>query len=114
MASRMNLARGARAQETKRPPGALRTGAVTENLSGLSSLELVPVLRGHVVRDLERAVRAAVDRFLDAEHLAAAEARVHLALDGEVQRLDLAAAAGEQHAVLEAVLELRVKNRVLL
>src|SRR6185436_5179037 len=68
-------------------------------------LEFLPILGRHVVGDLERPVGTAVDRLLDAHALAAAELFHHLALDGQVQAADLAAAAGEQDAVLQLLLE---------
>ena len=45
-----------------------------------------------------------------AHDLAGAEHLEHLGLDGAVQAADLAAAAGEQHAVLQALLELGVEG----
>src|SRR5437870_2132876 len=74
-------------------------------------LQLLPVLRRHVVRDLERAVRAAVHGLFDADHLAGAESVAHRFLDREVEPLDLTPAAREQDAVLQTILELRVEGR---
>src|SRR5262245_21636571 len=73
--------------------------------------ELLPEVGGHVVGDLERPVRPAVDRLLDADHAPPAEALAHRLLDRPVEAADLAAAPGEEDAVAEAVLELGVEAR---
>ncbi|MEZ5974213.1 MAG: hypothetical protein R3E96_05070 [Planctomycetota bacterium] len=60
--------------------------------------------------DLQRAVGTAVHRLLGADHFAAAQGLLHVGLDGRVEAADLATPTGEQHAVLQAVLEFRVEG----
>src|SRR3954471_4426041 len=67
----------------------------------------LPVLLRHVVRHLERAVRAGVRRLLDLRDLAAAEHGLHRLLEHAAEADDLAAAAAEEDVVLELVLEVR-------
>src|SRR5262245_13160546 len=76
----------------------------------LRLLHFLPVVLGHVGRELQRAVRAREDRLVDLRDLAAA-VLLEVVLDQAVEAAQLAAAAREDDVLQHALLEFGVVAR---